>query len=77
MLEPDGDLLRFVLDGSARKRFSPRFNVLDTAAGQVWVYVNNEIHESLERDSLGNLLFMLPGEVSDRRFVEVILRRGP
>ncbi|MCP4250716.1 MAG: hypothetical protein GY778_27060 [bacterium] len=74
-LRPEGDLLRFVLDGSRRPRFSPVFKVLGTAGHRVWVYVDNIILEPLVRDAAGEVLFQLPATIRHRCLVEVVLRR--
>ncbi|MCH7813876.1 MAG: hypothetical protein IID40_07630 [Planctomycetes bacterium] len=72
---PEGDLLRFVLDGSRRPRFSPVFKVLGTGDHRVWVYVDNVILEPLVRNAAGEVLFQLPMTVRHRCLVEVVLRR--
>ena len=74
VLRPEGDLLRFVIDGTARPRFAPVFNILDTVGSRVWVYVDNVILEAVGRDAGGNVLFRLPETVRGRRLIEVVVR---
>jgi hypothetical protein len=74
VLRPDQDLLRFEIDGSQRPRFSPVFNVLDTAGARVWVYVDHRIHEAVGRDAGGNVIFQVPGTITGRTLVELVLR---
>ncbi|MHC4089287.1 MAG: hypothetical protein ACYSVY_03240, partial [Planctomycetota bacterium] len=54
--------------------FSPVFNVLDTAGARVWVYVDHLIHEAVGRDAGGNVIFQVPGTITGRTLVELVLR---
>lgn len=77
VLRPEADLLRFEVNGSKRPRFSPVFNVLDTAGARVWVYLDNVILETVGRDAKGNAVFQLPGTVRGRSLIEVVIRDQP
>jgi len=74
VIAPDGDLVRFVVDGRRQPRFSPVFRVVDTADREAWVYVDHLVYDRVARDARGNLVFQLPGTVRDSTMVEVHLR---
>lgn len=74
IIAPDGDLVRFVIDGRRQPLFSPVFLIDDTADREAWVYVDHLVYDRVARDALGNLVFQLPGGVRDSTMVEVHFR---
>ena len=76
ILEPEGDLVRLEIDGTAQPRVNPVFSVRQTAGRQVWVYLDNVILEPVARDPRGDVLFQLPATIRGRSLVEVVIRAG-
>jgi hypothetical protein len=74
ILEPEGDLVRLVIDGTAQPRVNPVFNVRQTADRQVWVYLDNVILEPVARDPHGDVLFQIPTTIRGRSLLEVVIR---
>lgn len=74
-LAPDGGLVRFVIDGTRRPRFSPAFEIVGAQHQEAWVYVNNLIFDATTYNNAGNLLFQLPDVIRGRTTVEVLFRK--
>lgn len=74
-ISPEGGLVRFVIDGTDRPRFSPAFEIVDADHQEAWVYVNNLIFDAAAYNASGNLVFQLPNVVRDRTTVEVLFRK--
>ena len=74
-LEPEGGVVRFVIDGSSRPRHSPAFRILGGLGSEVWVYVDHRVHRRVARESDGAVVFQIDGVIRHRALVEVFFRR--
>lgn len=77
VIVPDGRQARFMVGGSNQPFFSPTFTIVDSQNRNAWVYVDHIIHDRVERDTEGNLVFQLPGIVSKPRRIEVLFQGHP
>ncbi len=71
-LVPEYAGVRFIIDGTQQPWFSPVFRILATDNQVAWVYVDHLIHERMDRDAHGNLVFQIPGQITRRSLVEVV-----
>ena len=74
VLAPDGQQLRFALDGRQQRMFHPAFCVKHSAGAEAWVYVDGAVLEPTGRDRDGNLVFQIPSTVQTAMTVDVYLR---
>jgi hypothetical protein len=72
-LEPDERRVRVVVDGRQSPHFSPAFTIQNSAGHRAWVYVDDRLLEAVARDEDGNVIFQVPGVVTGRTTVEVLL----
>jgi len=75
VLQLDGRVAKVRLDGGKRLRFSPAFKLVDVADHDVWVYVNGRQIRQTHRDVYGNLLFEIPGIISQEILIEITATR--
>lgn len=71
VLQLDGNVAKIRLNGKERLRFSPLFKLVDMSSRDVWVYVDGRELKDLHRDQAGDVLFAMPGVVSDEMLIEV------
>ncbi len=75
VIAPDRHLVRLVIGGRERPRYSPAFQIVGTDNYEAWaVYVDHRIFDRVARDAQGNLIFQLPGTIRKPTLVEVLLR---
>lgn len=74
-IRPEGGRARFTIDAREHPRFSPAFEIIDTANREAWVYINHLVFKNVARNAAGNLIFQLPGVIRDPTLVEVLFRR--
>jgi len=71
VLQLDGNVAKVRLKGRDHLRFSPLFKLVDVVSRDVWVYVDGRELKELHRDRAGDVLFAVPGVVSDEVLIEV------
>ncbi len=71
VVQLDGNVAKVRLKGKEHLRFSPLFKLADTSSRDVWVYIDGRELKELHRDQSGDVLFAIPGVVSDEVLVEV------
>jgi len=76
VLQLDGNVAKVRVTGQPYQRFSPTFKIVDVANRQVWVYIDGRQIKDLQRDRNGDLLFIVPGVVSDETLIEVTAGSG-
>jgi hypothetical protein len=71
VLQLDGNVAKVRVAGQPHRRFSPTFKIVDVANRQVWVYMNGRQIRDIHRDRNGDVLFVIPGVVTDETLIEV------
>lgn len=71
VLQLDGRVAKIRLDGRKQLRFSPVFKLVDVPDYDVWVYVDGRQIKTTDRDQNGNLLFEIPGVISQEVLIEI------
>ncbi len=71
IVAPEGNSVQMRIGGGDRPVRWPAFVVRGTAGKEVWVYVNQVVHEPVARDREGNVLFQLGEVVEQPATVEV------
>ncbi|MCH7527301.1 MAG: hypothetical protein IID39_07685, partial [Planctomycetes bacterium] len=77
VLEADGEEIELKLDGHKRPIHNPCFVVQGTADRDGAVYVNYALHEPVDRDGQGNILFQIPFVVTNETVIEIHLGERP
>ena len=72
-LQLDGNVAKARISGRRYLRFSPLFKLVNVAPRDVWVYVDGRQVETY-RDAKGDVLFQVPGMISEEALVEVTSR---
>jgi len=71
VLQLDGNVAKVRIAGKPHRRFSPAFKLVDVANRQVWVYMNGRQIRDIHRDRNGEVLFVVPGVVTDEALIEI------
>ncbi len=71
VVQMDGHLLRFTLDGSACRRFRPSFKVVQAADMNCWAYAEGLLIGNTVRTPEGDFIFVLPFDVDRPMEIEV------
>jgi len=71
VVQLDGNVARIRIDGRNHLRFSPIFKLVDVADRDLWVYVDGREITDLQRNRDGEVLFAVPGIVSQQTLIEV------
>jgi hypothetical protein len=71
VVQMDENLLRFVMDGSAVRRFRPSFKVVAAADKECWAYAEGLLVRDAVRTPAGEFIFTLPIDVDRPMEIEV------